>query len=64
MSATGREHASTGAYVQPDQNDAPIMSLPHMPHLAAVGWNHRDEMVSADKGGGGIVYFTARQEGV
>jgi RHS repeat-associated protein len=29
-----------------------------MPHLAAIGWNHRDEMVSADKGGGGMVYFT------
>jgi uncharacterized protein RhaS with RHS repeats len=29
-----------------------------MPHLASIGWNYRDEMVSADKGGGGVVYFT------
>jgi RHS repeat-associated protein len=29
-----------------------------MPHLPTIGWNHRDEMVSVDKDGGGIVYFT------
>ncbi|MFT3772892.1 MAG: SpvB/TcaC N-terminal domain-containing protein [Minicystis sp.] len=29
-----------------------------MPHLSSVAWNHRDELVSADKGGGGVVYFT------
>jgi hypothetical protein len=35
-SATGREHASTGAYVQPDENDAPIKSLPHANDVQAL----------------------------
>jgi len=28
-----------------------------MPHLSAVGFNHADQMRSADLGGGGTVYF-------
>jgi RHS repeat-associated protein len=34
-----------------------------MPHLASIGWDHRDQMVSADKGGGGMVYFTYNAAG-
>ncbi|MFT3770203.1 MAG: SpvB/TcaC N-terminal domain-containing protein [Minicystis sp.] len=33
-------------------------NMTSMPHLSEIGWNFRDEMVSADKGGGGVVYFT------
>ena len=33
-------------------------NMTSMPHLPSIEWNHRDEMVSADKGGGGMVYFT------
>jgi RHS repeat-associated protein len=29
-----------------------------MPHLAEIGWDFKDQMVYADKGGGGEVYFT------
>src|SRR6185369_14447544 len=29
-----------------------------MPHLRQIGWDYRDQMVSADRDGGGIVYFT------
>jgi RHS repeat-associated protein len=134
ISATGREQAGLNADVQRDQDDVPLMNLPHandaaavrtyaesygydavgnilqmihdggaaatswtrrydvattsnrllrtsvpgdtagqfsaqygydvhgnmtsMPHLPGIEWNHRDEMASADKGGGGVVYFT------
>jgi RHS repeat-associated protein len=32
-------------------------NMTSMPHLAEVGWDFKDQMVSADKGGGGVVYF-------
>jgi len=33
-------------------------NMSSMPHLSTIAWNFRGEMVSADKGGGGMVYFT------
>jgi RHS repeat-associated protein len=34
-------------------------NMTSMPHLETIGWDYRDEMVSADKGSGsGTVYFT------
>jgi RHS repeat-associated protein len=33
-------------------------NMTSMPHLASIGWNDRDQMTSADRGGGGTVYFT------
>ena len=33
-------------------------NMTSMPHLSTVTWNHRDEIASADMGGGGMVYFT------
>jgi RHS repeat-associated protein len=33
-------------------------NMTSMPHLAEVGWDFKDQMVSADKDGGGLVYFT------
>jgi RHS repeat-associated protein len=32
-------------------------NMTSMPHLAHVGWDFKDQMVSADKSGGGLVYF-------
>jgi RHS repeat-associated protein len=32
-------------------------NMTSMPHLASVGWDYRDQLLSADKGGGGVVYF-------
>ncbi|NUP10068.1 MAG: RHS repeat-associated core domain-containing protein [Polyangiaceae bacterium] len=34
-----------------------------MPHLSAITWTPFDQMQSADKGGGGIVYFTYGADG-
>ncbi|APR86768.1 insecticidal toxin complex protein [Minicystis rosea] len=33
-------------------------NMTSMPHLPSIAWNHRDEMVYADRDGGGEVYFT------
>src|SRR5262249_52959788 len=33
-------------------------NMTSMPHLGSIGWDDRDQMVRADKGGGGTVYFT------
>ncbi|MFT3771558.1 MAG: SpvB/TcaC N-terminal domain-containing protein [Minicystis sp.] len=33
-------------------------NMTSMPHLPEIGWSYRDEMVSADRDGGGVVYFT------
>jgi RHS repeat-associated protein len=38
-------------------------SMTSMPHLASVTWSYRDEMLSADKGGGGMVYFAYNAAG-
>ncbi|MFO0756331.1 MAG: RHS repeat-associated core domain-containing protein [Byssovorax sp.] len=134
VQASGREHAGGVGDVQRDQNDLPLMNLPHendsaalrnytelygydevgnilsmvhqagmagswtrryevaetsnrllstslpgdgesapysatysydahgnmtaMPHLPSVGWDYRDQMLSSDLGGGGVVYYT------
>ncbi|MFO0761901.1 MAG: RHS repeat-associated core domain-containing protein [Byssovorax sp.] len=132
VQASGREHAGGVGDVQRDQNDLPLMNLPHendsaalrnytelygydevgnilsmihqagmaengrryegrfegnrllstslpgdetapysatysydahgnmtaMPHLSSVGWDYRDQMMSSDLGGGGVVYYT------
>jgi RHS repeat-associated protein len=29
-----------------------------MPHLIGVGWDHKDQMMLSDLGGGGVVYYT------
>ncbi|MFO0761441.1 MAG: RHS repeat-associated core domain-containing protein [Byssovorax sp.] len=134
IEASGREHAGGAGDVQRDQNDLPLMNLPHendsaavrnytelyaydevgnilsmihqagmagswtrryevaedsnrllstslpgdgetgpysatysydehgnmtaMPHLSSVGWDYRDQMLSSDLGGGGVVYYT------
>jgi RHS repeat-associated protein len=32
-------------------------NMASMPHLSTIGWDFKDQMVSADKGGGGLAYF-------
>ncbi|MFT3775410.1 MAG: toxin TcdB middle/C-terminal domain-containing protein [Minicystis sp.] len=33
-------------------------NMTSMPHLSSIAWNHRDEMVRAEKGTGEVTYFT------
>lgn len=38
-------------------------NMTSMPHLAAMGWDHEDRLESADKGGGGTVWFAYDSKG-
>jgi RHS repeat-associated protein len=38
-------------------------NMTSMPHLPTIGWNFKGEMVSADRDGGGMVYFTYNAAG-
>jgi RHS repeat-associated protein len=48
--------AAAGPYSATYTHDA-HGNIVAMPHLATITWDDRDQMASADKGGGGLVYF-------
>jgi RHS repeat-associated protein len=56
LTGTSLPGDGTGVYSATYTYDA-HGNMASMPHLASITWDHRDQMASADLGGGGMVYF-------